>query len=82
MAGAPADLVLGIETSCDDTSVAVLERGRTLRSHLIAAHGVLDAVSTHGRGSVHGERDCHVLSVSRESLLEDISLANRQLSQT
>jgi N6-L-threonylcarbamoyladenine synthase len=37
MTRAPADLVLGIETSCDDTSVAVLERGRTLRSHLIAA---------------------------------------------
>jgi N6-L-threonylcarbamoyladenine synthase len=31
-----ARLVLGIETSCDDTSVAVLENGRTLRSHLIA----------------------------------------------
>jgi N6-L-threonylcarbamoyladenine synthase len=30
-------LVLGIETSCDDTSVAVLEDGRTLRAHLIAA---------------------------------------------
>ena len=30
-------LVLGIETSCDDTSVAVLEDGHTLRSHLIAA---------------------------------------------
>ena len=29
-------LVLGIETSCDDTSVAVLEDARTLRSHLIA----------------------------------------------
>jgi N6-L-threonylcarbamoyladenine synthase len=39
----PADrarLVLGIETSCDDTSVAVLEAGRTLRSHLIAAQDV------------------------------------------
>jgi len=35
-----AALVLGIETSCDDTSVAVLERGRTLRSHLIAAQDV------------------------------------------
>ncbi len=33
-------LVLGIETSCDDTSVAVLEGGRTLRSHLIAAQDV------------------------------------------
>lgn len=30
-------LVLGIETSCDDTSVAVLEDGARLRSHLIAA---------------------------------------------
>jgi N6-L-threonylcarbamoyladenine synthase len=30
-------LVLGIETSCDDTSVAVLEEGRTLRAHLIAS---------------------------------------------
>lgn len=35
-----AALVLGIETSCDDTSVAVLENGRTLRSHLIAAQDV------------------------------------------
>ena len=32
-----ARMVLGIETSCDDTSVAVLEHGRILRSHLIAA---------------------------------------------
>ena len=36
----PAHLVLGIETSCDDTSVAVLEDGRTLRAHLIAAQDV------------------------------------------
>lgn len=35
-----AGLVLGIETSCDDTSVAVLENGRRLRSHLIAAQDV------------------------------------------
>ena len=33
-------LVLGIETSCDDTSVAVLEAARTLRAHLIAAQDV------------------------------------------
>ena len=33
----PERLVLGIETSCDDTSVAVLEDGQRLRSHLIAA---------------------------------------------
>ena len=30
-------LILGIETSCDDTSTAVLEDGRRLRSHLIAS---------------------------------------------
>jgi N6-L-threonylcarbamoyladenine synthase len=35
-----ARLVLGIETSCDDTSVAVLEQARTLRAHLIAAQDV------------------------------------------
>jgi N6-L-threonylcarbamoyladenine synthase len=35
-----ATLVLGIETSCDDTSVAVLEGGTHLRSHLIAAQDV------------------------------------------
>jgi N6-L-threonylcarbamoyladenine synthase len=41
MTGRPsARLVLGIETSCDDTSVAVLEDGRTLRAHLIAAQDV------------------------------------------
>jgi N6-L-threonylcarbamoyladenine synthase len=33
-------LVFGIETSCDDTSVAVLEDGLRLRSHLIAAQDV------------------------------------------
>ncbi len=33
-------LLLAIETSCDDTSVAVLEDGRTLRAHLIAAQDV------------------------------------------
>ena len=32
----PAHLVLGIETSCDDTSAAVLEDARTIRAHLIA----------------------------------------------
>ena len=36
-AAGAAHLVLGIETSCDDTSVAVLEDARTLRAHLIAA---------------------------------------------
>jgi hypothetical protein len=36
----PESLVLGIETSCDDTSVAVLENGVTLRAHLSAAQDV------------------------------------------
>ncbi|MBI5711770.1 MAG: tRNA (adenosine(37)-N6)-threonylcarbamoyltransferase complex transferase subunit TsaD [Candidatus Eisenbacteria bacterium] len=39
MSGVP-HLLLAIETSCDDTSVAVLEDGRTLRAHLIAAQDV------------------------------------------
>ncbi len=38
--GGAGALVLAIETSCDDTSVAVLEHGVTLRSHLIAAQDV------------------------------------------
>ena len=38
--GLEESLILAIETSCDDTSVAVLERGVTLRSHLIAAQDV------------------------------------------
>ena len=36
----PEARVLAIETSCDDTSVAVLEDGRHLRAHLIAAQDV------------------------------------------
>lgn len=32
--------VLGIETSCDDTSVAVLEDARRLRAHVIAAQDI------------------------------------------
>ncbi len=35
-----AHLVLGIESSCDDTSVAVLEDARHLRAHLIATQDV------------------------------------------
>ena len=35
-----AQLLLAIETSCDDTSVAILERGSVLRSHLIATQDV------------------------------------------
>ena len=38
--GGAAHLVLGIETSCDDTSVAVLEDGRRLRGHQIAAQDI------------------------------------------
>ena len=40
-AGAAGDsLILGIESSCDDTSVAVLENGTRLRAHLIASQDV------------------------------------------
>lgn len=38
--GGAGELVLAIESSCDDTSVAVLERGVTLRSHLIAGQDI------------------------------------------
>ncbi len=38
--GRASELVLAIETSCDDTSVAVLEEGTRLRAHLIAAQDV------------------------------------------
>ena len=44
----PTRLVLGIETSCDDTSVAVLEDGTTLRSHLIAGAGPAPALRRRG----------------------------------
>ena len=37
MSASSARLVLGIESSCDDSSVAVLEDGTRLRAHLIAA---------------------------------------------
>ena len=37
MSVSSARLVLGIESSCDDSSVAVLEDGTRLRAHLIAA---------------------------------------------
>ena len=40
LGSAAARLVLAIETSCDDTSVAVLERGSRLRSHLIATQDI------------------------------------------
>jgi len=36
----PEHLVLGLESSCDDSSVAVLEDGRTLLAHLIASQDV------------------------------------------
>ncbi|MFN7170171.1 MAG: tRNA (adenosine(37)-N6)-threonylcarbamoyltransferase complex transferase subunit TsaD, partial [Candidatus Omnitrophota bacterium] len=31
------NLVLGIETSCDETSCAVVERGRKILSHLVSS---------------------------------------------
>jgi len=37
VSAAPGGLTLGIETSCDETAVAVIENGFTIRSNLIAA---------------------------------------------
>lgn len=37
------DLVLGIETSCDETAAAVVERGRTVLSNIIASQDDLHA---------------------------------------
>jgi N6-L-threonylcarbamoyladenine synthase len=39
----PARLILGIETSCDETAAAVVEDGRTLRSNVIASQFHLHA---------------------------------------
>ena len=39
-------LILGIETSCDETAVGVVEDGRRLRSNVIASQAALHA--THG----------------------------------
>ena len=34
-------LILGIDTSCDDTSVALMEEGRKIRSHIVSSQADL-----------------------------------------
>jgi N6-L-threonylcarbamoyladenine synthase len=38
-----SDLILGIETSCDETAAAVLEGGRTIRSNVVASQAAVHA---------------------------------------
>lgn len=38
-------LILGIETSCDETSVAVVEDGRIIRSNTIASQALMHAAT-------------------------------------
>jgi N6-L-threonylcarbamoyladenine synthase len=42
-AGTRAGLILGIETSCDDTCAALVSRGGDVRSNVIASQGLLHA---------------------------------------
>jgi N6-L-threonylcarbamoyladenine synthase len=72
-------LVLGIETSCDDTSVAVLEDARTLRSHLIAAqdlHRIYGGVVPELAARAHLE----LLPAMVERAIRDAGIEPRQLT--
>ena len=71
--------VLGIESSCDDTSVAVLEDGRRLRSHLIAAqdlHRLYGGVVPELAARAHLE----LLPTLVRRALEEAELEPRRLS--
>ena len=52
-------MILGIETSCDETSVALLERDGNVRVNLIASqiarHQPFGGVGASGQGAYHGE---------------------------
>lgn len=41
----PAGLVLSVESSCDETGIAVIEAGRTIRSNVVASQTALHAAS-------------------------------------
>ncbi len=71
--------MLGIETSCDDTSVAVLEDGRTLRSHLIATQ---DVHRLYGGVVPELASRAHLLNLPRltRSALEEAGIAARDLT--
>jgi N6-L-threonylcarbamoyladenine synthase len=42
---APSGLVLSVESSCDETGIAVIEDGRTIRSNVVASQTALHAAS-------------------------------------
>jgi N6-L-threonylcarbamoyladenine synthase len=42
---APSGLVLSVESSCDETGIAVIENGRTIRSNVVASQTALHAAS-------------------------------------
>ena len=75
----PSHLVLGIETSCDDTSVAVLEDAGTLRSHLIAAqdlHRIYGGVVPELAARAHLE----LLPAMIERAIREAGIEPRQLT--
>jgi len=46
-----ADVVLGIETSCDETAAAVVEDGRRVRANVVASQIATHAPSVTAHGS-------------------------------
>jgi N6-L-threonylcarbamoyladenine synthase len=73
-----AGLVLGIETSCDDTSVAVLERGSILRAMITASqdHALYGGVVPELASRAHLERLPRLV----ERVLDDAGVAPRHLT--
>jgi N6-L-threonylcarbamoyladenine synthase len=72
-------IVLGVETSCDETGVAVVEDGRTIRSNLVSSQ-----VDLHGRfggvvPEVAARAHVEVLSPLTERALEEAGVAFRDL---
>jgi N6-L-threonylcarbamoyladenine synthase len=72
-------IVLGVETSCDETGVAVVEDGRTIRSNLVSSQ-----VDLHGRfggvvPEVAARAHVEVLSPLMERALEEAGVAFRDL---
>ncbi|MBT4676729.1 MAG: hypothetical protein HOB67_02620, partial [Acidimicrobiaceae bacterium] len=56
---AVGDLILGIETSCDETAVAVVERATIVRSSVVASqveqHAVFGGVVPEIAGRAHAQ---------------------------
>lgn len=76
-----AMLVLGIETSCDETAAAVLENGTTLRSNIIASqdeiHSQYGGIVPELAGRSHVERIHHIIQTALDEAdvsLDDIDL--------